>query len=196
MERKRGAQVARPPETTTLMSSTKTPTPLLSGSSTIEDSEPRVLNSCAALTTVIKLLAKRVWGQTGGRRVTVNTKKTRSDGRVEAQRDGGSWCCGKPINRITQTRPHAWGGSSPAARLPLEIVEIIVAHLIYGMPGLLTCSLTCYYWYLVTIPHLHHTVRADLGGHLKYSQRWSGVCAGVLLGAQGAVRRGESRGEL
>ena len=39
-------------------------------------------------------------------------------------------------------------------------------------------------------------VRADLGGHLKYSQRWSGVCAGVLLGAQGTVRRGENRGEL
>jgi len=36
-------------------------------------------------------------------------------------------------------------------------------------------------------------VRADLGGHLKYSRRWSGVRAGVLLGAQGAVRRGESR---
>jgi len=39
-------------------------------------------------------------------------------------------------------------------------------------------------------------VRADLGGHLKYSQRWSGVRAGVLLGAQGAVCRGESRGRL
>jgi len=40
------------------------------------------------------------------------------------------------------------------------------------------------------------TVRADLGGHLKYSRRWSGVRAGVLLGAQGAVCRGESRGGL
>ena len=39
-------------------------------------------------------------------------------------------------------------------------------------------------------------VRADLGSHLKYSQRWSGVRAGVLLGAQGAVRRGENRGRL
>ena len=39
-------------------------------------------------------------------------------------------------------------------------------------------------------------VRADLGGHLKYSRRWSGVRAGVLLGAQGAVRRGENRGGL
>ena len=39
-------------------------------------------------------------------------------------------------------------------------------------------------------------VRADLGGHLKYSQRWSGVRAGVLLGVQGAVRRGKNRGGL
>ena len=39
-------------------------------------------------------------------------------------------------------------------------------------------------------------VRADLGGHLKYSRRWSGVRAGVLLGAQGAVHRGENRGGL
>jgi len=40
------------------------------------------------------------------------------------------------------------------------------------------------------------SVRADLGGHLKYSRRWSGVRAGVLLGAQGAVHRGENRGDL
>jgi len=44
--------------------------------------------------------------------------------------------------------------------------------------------------------HSGPIVRADLSGHLKYSQRWSGVCAGVLLGAQGAVHRGENRGEL
>ena len=37
-------------------------------------------------------------------------------------------------------------------------------------------------------------VRVDLGGHLKYSRRWSGVRAGVPLGAQGTVRRGENRG--
>ena len=39
-------------------------------------------------------------------------------------------------------------------------------------------------------------VRADLDGHLKYSRRWSGVRAGVLLGAQGAVHRGGNRGGL
>ena len=48
---------------------------------------------------------------------------------------------------------------------------------------------------LVFQPQWEH-VRADLGGHLKYSRRWSGVRAWVLLGAQGAVRRGEYRGGL
>ena len=42
----------------------------------------------------------------------------------------------------------------------------------------------------------YESVRADLDGHLKYSRRWSGVRAGVLLGAQGAVHRGGNRGWL
>ena len=41
---------------------------------------------------------------------------------------------------------------------------------------------------------MYPNVRAELGGHLKYSRRWSGVRAGVLLGAQGAVRRGIEEG--
>jgi len=49
---------------------------------------------------------------------------------------------------------------------------------------------------LESVMKLKLFVRADLSGHLKYSQRWSGVRAGVLLGAQGAVHRGESRGGL
>jgi len=44
--------------------------------------------------------------------------------------------------------------------------------------------------------HVLGPVRADLSGHLRYSRRWSGVRAGVLQGAQGAVRRGENRGGL
>ena len=81
-----------------------------------------MLKNCTTSTTVIKSLAKLVWGQTA------------------------------------KARPRTRGGSSPAARLPLEIVEIIVAHLIYDIPSLLACSLTCYVWYLAAIPHLHHTL--------------------------------------
>ena len=48
--------------------------------------------------------------------------------------------------------------SSPAIRIPLEIVEMIIAHLIYNTHSLLACSLTCYSWYIATVTHLHHTL--------------------------------------
>jgi hypothetical protein len=48
--------------------------------------------------------------------------------------------------------------SSPASRLPQEIVEMIIVHLIYDTRSLLACSLTCYSWYIATVPHLHHTL--------------------------------------
>jgi len=48
--------------------------------------------------------------------------------------------------------------SSPASKLPLEIVEMIIAHLIYDMDTLVACSLTCYSWYIASVPHLHHTL--------------------------------------
>jgi len=47
---------------------------------------------------------------------------------------------------------------SPATRLPLEIVGRIVAYLTYDTPSLLACSLTCYYWYIAAVPHLHQTL--------------------------------------
>ena len=48
--------------------------------------------------------------------------------------------------------------SSPATKLPLEIVEMIITHLIYDMNSLIACSLTCYSWYIASVPHLHHTL--------------------------------------
>jgi len=48
--------------------------------------------------------------------------------------------------------------SSPVINLPLEIVEMIIAHLIYDTKSLLACSLTCYSWYIASVPHLHHTL--------------------------------------
>jgi len=58
----------------------------------------------------------------------------------------------------TSPRAHGTAGSSPTPRLPLEIVEIIVANLLYETTNLLACSLTCYSWHIATIPHLHHTL--------------------------------------
>jgi len=45
-----------------------------------------------------------------------------------------------------------------ATKLPQEIVEMIINHLIYNKRSLLACSLTCYSWYIAAVPHLHHTL--------------------------------------
>ena len=50
--------------------------------------------------------------------------------------------------------------TSLAIRLPPEglITEMIVAHFIYHKSSLLACSLTCRSWYIVVLPHIHHTL--------------------------------------
>ena len=80
------------------------------------------------LTTAIELLAKRVWYK------------------IQAFRSGDA------PPEISTAR------SSPFAKLPTEIVEVIIVHLIYDTPSLIACSLTCYSWYITTVPHLHHTL--------------------------------------
>ena len=65
---------------------------------------------------------------------------------------------------------------SSARILPLEIVEIIIAQLIYDIQSLRACSLTCYSWYIAAVPHLHYTFIAPI----RYNRRedpkfgWSG----------------------
>lgn len=41
---------------------------------------------------------------------------------------------------------------------PPEIVEIIIAHLVYDLPALKACAATCFSWYNIATPHLHHTL--------------------------------------
>jgi len=48
--------------------------------------------------------------------------------------------------------------SSPATRLPLEVVQMVTVHLINDTRGLLACSLTCYSWYIAAVPYLHRTL--------------------------------------
>ena len=57
--------------------------------------------------------------------------------------------------------------SSLVTKLPLEIVEMIIAHLIYDTDSLLACSLTCYSWYIASVPHLHHTLSLRPGSWLS-----------------------------
>lgn len=61
-------------------------------------------------------------------------------------------CSGGASPETSMTRP------SSAMRLPQEIVEVIIAHLIYDTCSLLACFLTCCSWYIATVPHLHNTL--------------------------------------
>ena len=45
--------------------------------------------------------------------------------------------------------------SSPATRLPPEIVEMIVSYLVCHPRSLRACTLTCYSWYIAAVPHLY-----------------------------------------
>ena len=45
-----------------------------------------------------------------------------------------------------------------APSIPLEVVEMIIAHLIYDKYTLMACSLTGRSWYIASVPHLHHTL--------------------------------------
>jgi len=70
------------------------------------------------------------------------------------------WYRGKAKLRtlLANAPPETHTTPKPAIPIPLEIVEMIIAHLIYDLRALKACSLTCYSWYIAAVPHLHHTI--------------------------------------
>ena len=50
---------------------------------------------------------------------------------------------------------------SSIAKLPQELVEMVISYFIYDTRSLLACSMTCYSWYIAAVPHLHHTLTTD-----------------------------------
>lgn len=48
--------------------------------------------------------------------------------------------------------------SESTCRVPYEIVEVIIAHLIHDLYTLKACSLTCRSWYSIAATHIHHTL--------------------------------------
>jgi len=66
--------------------------------------------------------------------------------------------------------------SSPAILLPPEVIEMIIAHLIYDTRSLLACSMTDRSWYMAAVPHLHHTLvthtRPNPPRNSKLGQEW------------------------
>jgi len=84
------------------------------------------------IVTVIKLLAERVYYRTLAR--------------IQKIRSGG--------NSPETSEAH----SSPANKLPLEVVEIIVAYLVDDNRSLRACTMTGRSWYIAAVPHLHRTL--------------------------------------
>ena len=69
-----------------------------------------------------------------------------------------AWCHGLArIRRMCSAIVSHKTRQSSAPMLPLEIVEIIIAQLIYDIQSLRACSRTCYSWYIAAVPHLHCT---------------------------------------
>jgi len=125
-----------------VMPTQKIPTLPLSGSHNPYLSSPYLTT---ITTTVIKFLSKRVWYKN---QVFIRWNIRSAD--IFPQP-------GAPT-----TPP------SPAARLPQEIVEIVIAQFMYDKLNLLACSLTCRSWYIAAVRHLHHTLTASAyHGHGK-----------------------------
>ena len=85
-------------------------------------------------TTVIELLVNRVW--------------YRSEAWIRRSLSGHGDVSPTPSTIRT----------SPAPSLPHEIVEMIIAHLVYDTLSLRVCTLICYSWYIVAFPYLHYTL--------------------------------------
>ena len=114
------------------MSPTKTPTSSLSGSFPCRHSVLPSMTSFRYLLPGIELFAKQVW--------------YRSQARIRQL-----FIASPSQNVPTACLP-------PAAKLPQGIVEMIIIHFIHDKRSLLACSLTCYSWYIATVPHLHYTL--------------------------------------
>ncbi|KAF9643560.1 hypothetical protein BDM02DRAFT_3272967 [Thelephora ganbajun] len=111
------------------MPPTKTPTSSLSGNYITYFSSPRLTMITA---TAIELLIKRI-----RYRIPAGIRKMLSGG----------------VSPETPTTR-----SSSFTMVPQEVIEMIITHLAYDTRSLLACSLTCYFWYIIAVRHLHHTL--------------------------------------
>ena len=71
-----------------------------------------------------------------------------------------------PIGTYSRVQNFEWPSTlrdaHTAGPLPLEVVEMIMAHLLYDTRSLHTCTLTCHSWYIAAVPHLHHTLSIQI----------------------------------
>jgi hypothetical protein len=80
--------------------------------------------------------------------------------------------------RKSKTKQSHSGGvsetSTPSqfARLPQELVEMIIFCLIYDTRTLIACSKMCRSWYIATAPCLHHTLTIDHYDQTSDKRKW------------------------
>jgi len=73
---------------------------------------------------------------------------------------------GGPLPGTSPRRP------PPITRLPLELIEEVIAYLTYDTYALRACTLTCYSWYIAAVPHLHQTLICPAGSLHEYRYAW------------------------
>ena len=80
-----------------------------------------------------------------------------------------AWYQGKAnINRLLGNPPPETRIARESTRpFPIEIMEMIVAHIARDFDALRALSLTCHSWYIVVAPHLHRTIILTNPGELK-----------------------------
>jgi hypothetical protein len=62
------------------------------------------------------------------------------------------------VNRLLGKPQETYTTHESTCCVPYEIVEMITAHLTRDLDTLKACSLTCRSWYILAVPHLHHTL--------------------------------------
>ena len=70
------------------------------------------------------------------------------------------WRQGKAkVNRLLDNVPQEMNiANESTCRLPYEIVEMIIGHLIRDRDALKACSLVCRSWYAAAVQRIHHTI--------------------------------------
>ena len=61
---------------------------------------------------------------------------------------------------------------SPAARLPQEVIDMIISHLIHDTHSLLTCSITSRSWRVAAFPHLHRHLETHTSTFWDKKTEW------------------------
>ena len=84
--------------------------------------------------------------------------------------------------------------NSPANRLPLEVIEMIIAYLVDDKHSLLACTMTGRSWYIAAVPHLHPTLTVNMGSRDRKHEWPNPIIHMYMLGLFPFVKEFRVRG--